>query len=76
MRRLPVDLLLEDAGDFAPGYEWLPIAAHLERLAPEGTTVDEFARAEDAAAEWVYQRSLHRALAPLAHRRGQAPGST
>jgi hypothetical protein len=42
--------------------EWLLLAAHLEDVAPADVTADELARVEDAAAEWVFQRSLFRSL--------------
>jgi hypothetical protein len=51
------------AGD--PGYEWIHVAAHLERLAPHDVTADQLARADDAAAEWMYQRSLARMVDAL-----------
>src|SRR3954470_20422461 len=47
------------------GYEWIQVAAHLERLAPQDVTVDQLARAEDAAADRMYQRSLARMLDTL-----------
>jgi len=42
--------------------EWLALAAQIELVAPADLTADELARVEDAAAEWVFQRSLLRAL--------------
>jgi hypothetical protein len=63
MRRPLIDPTLEgDEVAPEPGYEWIRIAAHVERLAPENVSVDELARVEDAAAEWLYQRSLDRTI--------------
>jgi hypothetical protein len=53
----------------APGslaQEWLLLAAHLESVAPVDVTADELARVEDAAAEWVFQRSLIGSLSEFA----------
>jgi hypothetical protein len=63
MRRPLIDPLLDrDDPRADSGYEWIAVAAQVERLAPDGVSVDDLARVEDAAAEWVFQRSLLRSL--------------
>lgn len=56
--------------------DWIRIAAQIEWCAPEGTTVDDLARVEDAAAEWLYQRARVDVDMGRLVSRGQAPGST
>jgi hypothetical protein len=43
--------------------EWIQVGAYLERTASEGLSADELRRAEDAAAERIYQRSRRGGLA-------------
>jgi len=63
MRRPLTDPTHErDDVDPEPGYEWISIAARIERLAPENVSADELARVEDAVAEWGYQRSRGRVI--------------
>ena len=54
-------------------HEWVQVGAYLERMAPDGVSADEIGRAEDAAAERIYQRSRRGRLAGLGA--AYSPGS-